>query len=250
MYIQALYPFFASAGAYYAFSHSDVVGKTVVILLFIGSMMTWTIMIEKGLALFRARATSEKFINLFRNTESPFGIYRVAKHDNSPLVKVYHAGIERLLDFYGIRGDEMEVFNTTGRYSCRRLTASQLEALRTVLEREVSDQILILEQKIGWLATAVSVSPFFGLFGTVWGVMIAFCGVASKGRADISTLAPGVSGALLTTVVGLLVAIPSLIGYNLLTIAIRKITIYMDNFVEEFIAKVKLEQLNQKLSEE
>ena len=118
------------------------------------------------------------------------------------------------------------------------------------MEREVSDQILILEEKIGLLATAVSVSPFFGLFGTVWGVMIAFCGVAAKGRADISALAPGVSGALLTTVVGLLVAIPSLIGYNLLTITIRKITVYMDNFVEEFIAKVKLEQLNQNLSEE
>ncbi len=250
MYIQALYPFFASAGAYYAFQESDGVGKTVVLLLFLGSMLTWTIMIEKGLSLFRARNASEKFIELFRKTESPFGNYRDAQHDNSPLGHVYKAGIDRLFDFYGITGEEMNVFNNTGRYPCRRLTASQLEALRTILEREVSDQILILEEKIGLLATAVSVSPFFGLFGTVWGVMIAFCGVAAKGRADISALAPGVSGALLTTVVGLLVAIPSLIGYNLLAITIRKITVYMDNFVEEFIAKVKLEQLSQNLSEE
>ncbi|MCF6174318.1 MAG: MotA/TolQ/ExbB proton channel family protein [Victivallaceae bacterium] len=250
MYIQALYPFFASAGAYYAFKESDGVGKTVVILLFLGSMLTWTIMIEKGLSLFRARNASEKFMQLFRKTESPFGNYRNAINDNSPLGHVYKTGIERLFDFYGVTGEEMNTFNTTGRYPCRHLTASQLEALRTILEREVSDQILILEEKIGLLATAVSVSPFFGLFGTVWGVMIAFCGVAAKGRADISALAPGVSGALLTTVVGLLVAIPSLIGYNLLAITIRKITVYMDNFVEEFIAKVKLEQLNQNLSEE
>ena len=250
MYIQALYPFFASAGAYYAFKESDGVGKTVVLLLFLGSMLTWTIMVEKGLSLFRARRASEKFMQIFRKTESPFGNYRDVKHDNSPLGQVYKAGTERLFDFYGITGEELNTFNSTGRYPCRRLTASQLEALRTILEREVSDQILILEEKIGLLATAVSVSPFFGLFGTVWGVMIAFCGVAAKGRADISALAPGVSGALLTTVVGLLVAIPSLIGYNLLTITIRKITVYMDNFVEEFIAKVKLEQLSQNLSEE
>jgi biopolymer transport protein TolQ len=250
MYIQALYPFFASAGAYYAFSQSDGVGRIVVILLFLGSMLTWTIMIEKGLALFRARTASEKFMQIFRKTESPLGNYRAGIGDNSPLGHVYKAGTDRLFDFYGITGEELTTFNATGRYPCRRLTASQLEALRTILEREVSDQILILEEKIGLLATAVSVSPFFGLFGTVWGVMIAFCGVAAKGRADISALAPGVSGALLTTVVGLLVAIPSLIGYNLLTITIRKITVYMDNFVEEFIAKVKLEQLNQNLSEE
>ena len=72
---------------------------------------------------------------------------------------------------------------------------------------------------------------------------MAFGGIAQQGSADISALAPGVSGALLTTVVGLTVAIPSLIGYNLLTFNIRKLTVYMDNFVEEFMAKVKLEQL-------
>jgi biopolymer transport protein ExbB/TolQ len=74
--------------------------------------------------------------------------------------------------------------------------------------------------------------------------MMAFCSIASQGRADISALAPGVSGALLTTVVGLLVAIPSIIGYNLLTNTIRKVTIYMDNFVEEVMARIKLEQLD------
>ena len=127
-----------------------------------------------------------------------------------------------------------------------RLTSEELDAIRTVLERAVSEQILELEHKIGVLATAVSVSPFFGLFGTVWGVMMAFCGVAQKGKADIGALAPGVSGALLTTVVGLAVAIPSLIGYNLLAVTIRKITIYMDNFVEEFMSDLQLQQLDKK----
>ena len=72
--------------------------------------------------------------------------------------------------------------------------------------------------------------------------MVAFCSMAMQGRADIGAMAPGVAGALLTTVVGLLVAVPSLIGYNLLTNTIRQITVSMDNFVEEFMAQIKLEQ--------
>ena len=101
----------------------------------------------------------------------------------------------------------------------------------------------MIEERIGMLATAVSLAPFLGLFGTVWGVMIAFCGVASAGSANIQALAPGVAGALLTTVAGLVVAIPSLVGYNFLTQMIRKITVSMDNFSESFMARLKLEQL-------
>ena len=90
----------------------------------------------------------------------------------------------------------------------------------------------------------VSVSPFLGLFGTVWGVMLAFCGIAAAGKSDFSALAPGVAGALLTTVAGLVVAIPSLIGYNLLTSTIRNIATQLDNFSDEFMARIKLEQLS------
>ena len=158
------------------------------------------------------------------------------------VARVYESGVEQLCTFYDLSPEEAEN-QSTSRMPDHELTTAEIESIRTSLEREVSDQILQLEDKLGMLATAVSVSPFFGLFGTVWGVMMAFCGIASQGRADISALAPGVSGALLTTVVGLMVAIPSLIGYNLLTITIRKITVYMDNFVEEFLAKIKLDQL-------
>ena len=112
-----------------------------------------------------------------------------------------------------------------------------------MLEREVSGQIQELETRIGLLATLVSVSPFCGLFGTVWGVMLAFCGIAAAGKSDFTALAPGVAGALLTTVAGLIVAIPSLVGYNLLTATIRNLTVTMDNFTEEFMVRIKLEQL-------
>jgi biopolymer transport protein TolQ len=89
----------------------------------------------------------------------------------------------------------------------------------------------------------VSLSPFLGLFGTVWGVMMAFCGIAAAGKPDFFALAPGVAGALLTTVAGLVVAIPSLVGYNMLNGSIRQLTNMMDNFTEEFMVRLKLEQL-------
>jgi biopolymer transport protein TolQ len=233
----------ASAGPYYAFQQSDSVGKAVVLLLFTGSILTWTIMIEKGISLYRAKKASEAFIRGFRAGKSPLMFRREAEINISPVARVCEDGIEKLSEFYGISADDAARISGMGG-AAGELTTARIEAVRTVLERQVSDQILGLEDKIGLLATAVSVSPFFGLFGTVWGVMMAFCGLASQGRADIAALAPGVSGALLTTVVGLVVAIPSLIGYNLLTITIRKITVYMDNFVEEFLAKIKLEQLD------
>ena len=80
-----------------------------------------------------------------------------------------------------------------------------------------------------------------GLFGTVWGIMMSFVSMAIIGKADIPTMAPGISSALLTTVLGLTVAVPSLIGYNVLSNYIRQITSCMDNFIEDFMAKLKLE---------
>jgi biopolymer transport protein TolQ len=92
---------------------------------------------------------------------------------------------------------------------------------------------------MGLVATAASTAPFLGLLGTVWGVMEAFGGMALGGTAMLSAVAPGISGALLTTVVGLLVALPSVVGYNLLSDSIRRISVEMDNFVDELMADVE-----------
>ena len=86
---------------------------------------------------------------------------------------------------------------------------------------------------MGLLATAVTAAPFLGLLGTVWGVMEAFSGMAATGSPMLSAVAPGISGALLTTVVGLLVALPSSIGYNMLSNKIRRFCVEMDNFSQE-----------------
>jgi len=227
--------------AFYAFKQSDIVGQAIVLFLFLGSIFTWTIMIEKGIALYKAKKACTDFISKFREKKYPLHAVADADQNLSPVARVFESGASDLITFYDLKPEAAGYYGTE-RFPGQKLTTAEVETVRSSLERAVSDQILQIEDRIGLLATAVSASPFFGLFGTVWGVMVAFCGMASQGRADISAIAPGVSGALLTTVVGLLVAIPSLIGYNLLTNTIRQITVYMDNFVEEFMAKLKLEQ--------
>ena len=120
-------------------------------------------------------------------------------------------------------------------------TSSQLESIRAAVDCSVADQALELEDQMGLLATAVSAAPFLGLLGTVWGVMDAFSGMADSGSAALSAVAPGISGALLTTIIGLIVALPSMIGYNLLSSKIRHIAVQMDNFSQEFVSKISNE---------
>ena len=237
----------ADAGVWYAFANSDAMGKGIVFLLFISSMVAWFIMIEKGLALYRAQKLSERFAATFDKQHGMNSMLRGSMDNPCPVAKVYASGMEQLLEFYGQTIEEASS-NAPVRdgHGPRKLSPAQLDAVQTAMEREISGQIFVIEERIGMLATAVSLAPFLGLFGTVWGVMIAFCGVASAGSANIQALAPGVAGALLTTVAGLVVAIPSLVGYNFLTQMIRKITVSMDNFSESFMARLKLEQLTAK----
>jgi biopolymer transport protein TolQ len=226
---------------YYPYQLSDVVGRGIVLLLLLFSVFTWTIMIDKGILLYRARRNSLLFSWLFRDKKFPLSLYRKSAEIKGPVARVYQAGAEELLTFYNIPIEFAEQYGQ--QIPIKKLSTAQIETVRSSLERAVADQIIRLEDKMGMLSTAVSVSPLLGLFGTVWGIMMAFCAMTLHGKADINAMAPGISGALLTTVVGLIVAIPSLVGFNLLTNTIRQMTVNMDNFVEEFMAKVKLEQM-------
>ena len=122
--------------------------------------------------------------------------------------------------------------------SSDKLTGPQLDAITSLADREMADQILAMEANTNILATAVSCAPFLGLLGTVWGVMDGFGGMAAAGSATLSAVAPGISAALLTTIVGLVVALPSVIGYNILAGHIRTITIQMESFTQEFGAAI------------
>ena len=234
-------------GVYYAYQHSDAVGKAIVIfLVLIGSVLTWTVMIDKAWSLYRAKRLSKRFLMFFQSVPEDslvsLQLVREAESNTGPLAAIYMVGVRKLLDFYAADA-ELAGRQVRGIPEPCKLSDAQYNAVEAVLEREVSAQLKELETRIGMLATLVSLSPFCGLFGTVWGVMMAFCGIAAAGKSDFTALAPGVAGALLTTVAGLVVAIPSLVGYNLLTGMIRQLTVEMDNFTEEFMVRVKLSQL-------
>ena len=223
----------------YAFRQSDGFARFIVVLLAVLSVYVWTIMIEKWLVIRRARLGSTRFLNSFSQTVSPLELALQVEQFKGPVAQLYSAGLEEVMDVLDVDPQLIETY-------CRRralprpLSAHEVDKIRATLERMTASKVTELEARLGMLGTAVTVSPFLGLLGTVWGVMMAFCGMAQKGRPDISAIAPGVSGALLTTVVGLFVAIPAVIGYNLLAHAVQQTTVDMDNFVEDFLARLKL----------
>lgn len=228
------------ADVFYAFGESTFPGKAIVVFLFVGSILAWSIMITKWLELRRATASSKRFLTSFRAQPHPVALYvQGQEYAASPLFVVYREGCRELgreLDLP--EAGRPELFG--GEMSPRmRLNAAQLDGVGSVADRHVADQALLLEQHMNVLATAVSAAPFLGLLGTVWGVMDGFGGMAQEGAATLSAVAPGISAALLTTVVGLLVALPSAIGYNLLTNRIRALTVQLDNFAQEFVSSVR-----------
>ena len=174
-------------GVYYAFEHSDSVGKAIVVLLLIGSILTWTVMLDKAWSLYRAKRLSARFIALFqKHGETNMltsALLQEAEENSGPVAAIYRAGVEKLLDFYS-----EDNANPRAIPQPCKLSEAQYNAVEAVLEREVSSQLKEQETRIGVLATLVSLSPFCGLFGTVWGVMMAFCGIAAAGKSDFTAL--------------------------------------------------------------
>src|SRR5581483_10126767 len=135
--------------------------------------------------------------------------------------------------------------NPNGDGRKKRLSLKSIEHIKRTLENSVARQALKLEAGLILLAIAVSGAPFMGLLGTVWGVMDTFAAVGQMGRADLPTMAPGVSAALVTTVAGLLVAIPSMFAYNWLVHTLRVRTVELDNFAQDLVSKMETEYLEE-----
>ena len=120
-----------------------------------------------------------------------------------------------------------------------KITPPQMRAVTAAMERAVGEAGLKLESQMIILSTAVSGAPFLGLLGTVWGVMDAFGGIARTGSANLAAMAPGVAGALITTVFGLLVAIPAMFGYNFLVTSVRSMIVQAENFAAELSSEIE-----------
>lgn len=229
-------------GAFFALSQSNSAGKVIVLILFVGSILTWTVMVAKIRELSAAKRSSVRFIAAYRGEKHPLSLFAASQqYVGSPLDAVYEATCSALGSELGENGE------ADGREriaQVRRLADGVMTCVRNVAVRTTADQSLILEENMGFLATATTTAPFLGLLGTVWGVMEAFGGMAMTGSAMLSDVAPGISGALLTTVVGLLVALPSAIGYNMLSDQIRRMCVMMDNFSQELIGDIERHYLH------
>lgn len=225
--------FLASDGLLFAFQESTVAGLVIISALFIASIFSWSVMITKFRMIRFARKQTERFFAVFRRNRQPLHVYETGlSFEGSPAYEVYRAGCEELaLQMLG----SSEVDDT---FAARvevadKITPAQMRAVSVAMERAVGESGLRMESQMIILATAVSGSPFLGLLGTVWGVMDAFAGIAVAGKANLAAMAPGVAGALVTTVIGLLVAIPAMFGYNFLITSLRALIVQTDNYAAE-----------------
>ena len=243
--MNALFLFAAAGGKQsqfelaYVWSQATPEGKIIIVLLLLFSIIAWSLMISKGLQMRRAKMLNGFFLSEFKNQTNVLQLYdRRIQAEGCPLFNVYQAGGEELDARLGRKGGEGQR---------QRLTLKSMEHIKRTLENSVAQESLKLESGLIWLAAAVSGAPFLGLLGTVWGVMSTFADVASAAqqgmRPDLAVMAPGVAAALMTTVAGLLVAIPSMFGYNGLVHQLRVLNVQLDNFAQELVSKMETEHL-------
>lgn len=234
-----IFPTLAAGGLVFALQEATLPGKIVVVLLFFGSIFSWSVMITKIRMIQFAKRQGQLFLEQFRADRQPLRIYEdETVFLGAPLFRVYRAGC-RELTFHLLGSPEVDETFRSRLGSAPQINSAQMRAVTSAMERAVGENALRLESQMILLATAVSGAPFLGLLGTVWGVMDTFSGVAAAGTASLAAMAPGVSASLITTVVGLLVAIPAMFGYNFLVTSIRSIIVGMDNFAAELASELE-----------
>lgn len=205
------------SGVGFALSHATLEGKITISLLLIFSLVSWTVIINKFRQIARAKKQNENFLTSYSEGNAPLDLFeRGGVFEGSPLFDVYTISCEELkrqMTKYG-----------------KKIPFHGISAVRISIERGMGEANMSLESGLIILATSISGGPFVGLLGTVWGVMDTFSGIARAHQANLTAMAPGVSAALITTVVGLMVAIPSLFCYNFLVSKMREVTVEIDNF--------------------
>jgi biopolymer transport protein TolQ len=231
---------FAETQLQFIWTRATPEAKVIILILAVASIFVWGTMIAKAMQMRRARKLNIFFDKEFRAQKNVLGIFdRRLQVDGCPLFAVYNEGCIELDQRLKIKGEG----GTEGRD--KYISLKSMEHIKRTLEGAVARESLKLESGLILLAIAVSGAPFLGLLGTVWGVMDTFASVAIAGRAELTTMAPGVSAALATTVAGLLVAIPSMFAYNYLVHSLRVRTVELDNFAQELVSKMETEYLRE-----
>jgi biopolymer transport protein TolQ len=208
-------------------AETGVVAKVVLLLLLIFSLISWAIILSKWSLLRRARVQSGRFVRAFRKAQRLQDVAAVAEQFRpSPLVGVFEGGFEEYRRQVGTPGGMIR----------------SLLAIQRAMQIAASEELTRFERNMPWLAITGAVTPFVGLFGTVWGIIDAFHGLGTAGAATLRAVAPGISEALITTAAGLAAAIPAVIAYNLIGSSIREFAARGDDFALEMLNAVERQQ--------
>jgi len=227
-----LTPMFASGALQFAFEKATPEGKVTIGALFVLSLFSWTIIITKFRQLHIARKWAKRFFAVSVGNRETLDIKRKGEEfEGAPAYQLYIRGADEL--------DYQLEKNPVAVKGQRRISTASFEAVKVVLEEAAAAEALSLEKGMIVLSTAVAGGPFIGLLGTVWGVMETFAGIARANAASLTAMAPGVAGALIATVTGLLVAIPAMFAYNFMVTTIRGITQELDGFASRYANQIE-----------
>ncbi len=224
-------PIFAAVNLWEIFLQCDIVGQIITVGLGISSIIAWAVMIGKRNELTNLRYLNMAFEQHIRDQRTILDLPESYRN-------------KRSIPYGDLFADAIDAYERAGYINEQHGIndpRARLEQAENAIQRALARQTLRYEASMIFLASIVSGAPFLGLLGTVWGVMEAFGAVATQQAANITTLAPGISAALLTTVAGLVVAIPSVFGYNYLLGNAKRLIIELENFASSLADRIELE---------
>jgi biopolymer transport protein TolQ len=202
--------------------HASLVVQLVMVLLLGVSMASWSVIFSKLIGLKRIREDNEEFDREFWAGRTLQELFQDASRGNGPAApqeRIFAAGMREFMKLRERRVTDVPTLLDGAR-----------RAMRASYQREMD----VIEARLDFLGSVGSVSPYIGLFGTVWGIMHAFTGLSSLQQVTLATVAPGIAEALVATAIGLFAAIPAVLAYNRFARDIDRIAIQMESFVEEF----------------
>ena len=208
------------------FVHADWVVQCVMLLLLAASFWCWTIIFSKLLSLRSLRASAERFEEAFWSGGSLESLYdRVGTRPTDPLTAIFAAAMR-----------EWRRTTTKGKAATRELRETLHHRIERVMHVALNREMEHLERHLNFLASVGSTAPFIGLFGTVWGIMHSFQGIAQMQSTNLAVVAPGIAEALFATAIGLVAAIPAVLAYNKISTELGRYSSRLESFAAEFSA--------------
>ncbi|MBV8060218.1 MAG: protein TolQ [Alphaproteobacteria bacterium] len=207
------------------FMHADWIGKTIITALLTISIVTWAIIFDKILKLGRLKERAAYFEERFWAAGSLDQLYDKIKRPADPMQAVFVAGMK-----------EWRSANDKGLFANPASRGTVVARVDRILQVTIGREMAMIETWMTFLASVGSVAPFIGLFGTVWGIMHSFIGIAQAQNTSLAVVAPGIAEALLATAVGLVAAIPATTAFNKFSTEINRYGSRLDNFANDFVA--------------